>query len=75
VKFGRVELYSTHMEYFSVGNGNPVEIRLKSWGSNTSWAHVDLVGMQKGPKEDLVKITDFDSLKKSVRESRIDFFP
>jgi len=69
VKFGRVELHSTHMEYFSVANTNPVEIRLKSWGSNTSYAHVDLVGMQRGQKEDLVKIQDFDSLKKSVRET------
>ena len=61
-----MELHSRNIEYFSIDNSNPVEIRLKSWGSNTSWAHVDLVGMQIGRKEDLTKITDFDSLKKFV---------
>jgi hypothetical protein len=66
VDFGRIELYSTHIEYFSVENRNPVEIRLKSWGSNSSWSLVELVGMQKGVKEDLSKIRDFDGLKKSV---------
>lgn len=63
---GRIEMYSSRTEYFSLENKNPVEIRLKSWGSNSSWGHVELVGMQKGVKEDLAKIKDFDSLKKSV---------
>ncbi|ODN00128.1 Transmembrane protein [Orchesella cincta] len=63
---GRIEMYSTHTEYFSLENKNPVEIRLKSWGSNSSWGHVELVGMQKGVKEDLERIKEFDSLKKSL---------
>ena len=66
VDFGRIELFSTHTEYFSLDNVNPVEVRLKSWGSNATWTHVDLVGMHKGSKEDLARIKDFDSLRKSV---------
>jgi len=58
--------FSNHMEYFSVGNLNPVEVRLRSWGSNMSWAQVDLVGIQKAPKEDLAKIQDFNGLRKSL---------
>jgi len=65
--FGTVELFSTRTEYFSVDNSNPVEIRLKSWGSNSSCSHIDLVGMQRGENKDISTIQDFDSLKKSVR--------
>lgn len=64
--FGRVELYSTYTEYIAVQNKNPVEVRLKSWGSNSSFSQVELVGMQKGVMEDLPRIRDFDNLKKSV---------
>ncbi|CAG7716425.1 unnamed protein product [Allacma fusca] len=66
VDFGRVELFSMHTEYFALDNANPVEVRLKSWGSNATWTQVELVGMQKGSKEDLARIKDFDSLKKSL---------
>jgi hypothetical protein len=75
IKFGRVELFSNHMEYFSVGNLNPVEVRLRSWGSNMSWAQVDLVGIQKAPKEDLAKIQDFNGLRKSVSGNDEQFRP
>ncbi|OXA52873.1 hypothetical protein Fcan01_12442 [Folsomia candida] len=64
--FGRVELYSTYTEYIAVQNKNPVEVRLKSWGSNSSFSQVELVGMQKGVMEDLPRIRDFDNLKKSL---------
>lgn len=66
VDFGALELYSSTTEYIAVENKNPIEIRLKSWGSNSSWSHVELVGMQAGSMEDLTAIRDFDSLKKSV---------
>lgn len=61
-----VELYSTSTEYISVQNKNPIEVRLKSWGSNSSWSQVELVGMKTGEMQDLSKIRDFDNLKKSV---------
>lgn len=66
MNFGQIELLSSHIEYFSVDNKNPVEVRLKSWNTNCSSCIIELVGMQKGEKEDLSEIQDFDSLKKSV---------
>ena len=66
VDFGRIELLSTHVEYFSVDNLNPVEIRLKSWITNCSSCSLELVGMQRGKREDLSRIHDYDNLKKSV---------
>ncbi|RWS31127.1 transmembrane protein 131-like isoform X4 [Leptotrombidium deliense] len=59
--FGTIGLKEEKSMVFSLVNNNPVDVRLKNWGSNISKAHVDLIGIEEGNVTAIAQKTNFSN--------------
>ena len=51
---------------FAVVNDNPVELKLRGWGSNLSHSIVELVAVSKGNVSEALLRNNFSGMSKSV---------
>lgn len=67
--FGTLGMGEQHDNYFYILNENPVEIRLKGWGSTLSHSAVELMGIVEGSLSDISRSPNKTFPSKSVSSS------
>ncbi|GIY37241.1 transmembrane protein 131 [Caerostris darwini] len=66
IDFGTLGMGDKRTVVFAVINENPVDVNLKFWGSNSSKAYLELVGVDKGNASTLAWRQNFSAMARSL---------